>query len=102
MTKSINFVKANIISTSTLVVYFLWWLEVLNFSNTQYDNHPAGAYASVFMGIITVALIITYTICFLVAAFKTGNWKKYLLFISLLFIPVAITLMRVYFKSSIS
>jgi hypothetical protein len=97
MIKSVYFVRANVISTSSLVVYSLWWLEVLKFSNTQYDNHAAGAYASIFIGTITVALILIYTICFLVAAIKTRNWKKYLLFISLLFIPVVITLIRVYF-----
>jgi hypothetical protein len=97
MTKSINFVKANIISTSALVVYLLWWLKVLNFSNTKYDNDFAGGYGSYLMGIMTIALIFIYTICFLLAAIKTRNWKKYLLFISLLFIPVVITLIRVYF-----
>jgi hypothetical protein len=92
----VQFIKANIISLFALGVYFLWWIYLLfDFSNKKYDNHFAGAMAAEAIGTLTIFFIVIYMICFLIAGFKTKNWKRYLLFISFLFVPVIITIIKI-------
>jgi cytochrome c oxidase subunit IV len=99
MIKFINFAKSNIISVSALGLYFIWWAYLLlDFANKDYDNHYAGAAAVEGMAMLTIALIIICTVGFLIAGFITKNWKRYLLFISVVYVPVIITLISLYFS----
>jgi hypothetical protein len=98
MVKAINFVKSNILSLSALALYFIWWIYFMpDFANKNYDNHYTGAVAAEEIARLTIAVIVIYTIGFLIGAFKTKNPKRYLLFIPLVFVPVTIALFRVYF-----
>jgi hypothetical protein len=89
-----HFIKNNILSLFGMVVYILWWLYLLfDFNKEVYDNHYAGAVGVEFIAEITILLILIYVVCFLIAAFKTKKWKKYIAFITLILIPPLVTIL---------
>jgi hypothetical protein len=89
-----NFIKSNLLSLSVLAIYFFWWLYVLfDFNKKVYVNHYAGAVAVEFIGELTALIILVYLIGFLVVAFKTKRWKKYIVFIAIILLPILITLL---------
>lgn len=89
-----NFIKSNLLSLSALVIYFFWWLYVLfDFNKKVYDNHYSGAVAVEFIGELTALIILVYLIGFLVVAFKTKRWKKYIVFTGIILLPILITLL---------
>lgn len=73
---------------------------MFDFANKNFSNNYAGGVAVEAVATMTIALIVIYTLTFLIAAFRTKNWKRYLLFISILFVPVVIVLIKVFFSTN--
>jgi hypothetical protein len=92
MTKTLNFIKTNLIAIFSLTFYFCWWLYLLfGFNTKDYsENNYAGGISIQGLAELTVILTVINIIGFLVAALVTRKWKKYLTFITLIFIPVII------------
>ncbi|HEU5052651.1 MAG TPA: hypothetical protein VFT78_06040 [Hanamia sp.] len=91
-----NFIRNNLLSLSALTIYFVWWLYLDNFAEKIYDNHYAGAVAVGFLGMVTILIIIACIVGFSIAAFKTRQYKKYMVFIGIILLPVVITFMAVF------
>ncbi len=88
-----DFIKANILSLYGLTLYFVWWLYLLfDFGKKEYDNNFAGAVAVEAIAELTIIIILIYLIGFLIAAFRTRKWKKYMIFITLILVPVLFTI----------
>ena len=67
-----TFIKANLISLLSLTLYFLWLLFIVfDFNKKVYDNDYAGAVSVEFIAFVTAALIVVYSILFLVTAIIT-------------------------------
>ena len=71
-TTVMTFIKANLISLLSLTLYFLWLLFIVfDFNKKVYDNDYAGAVSVEFIAFVTAALIVVYSILFLVTAIIT-------------------------------
>ena len=91
-----GFIKANILSITGVVLYSIWWLYLIFvFGEKQYDNGFAGALASEAIAGLTIVIILFLLTCFLWAAFKTRNWKKYVAFAAVILTPVVIIILYV-------
>jgi hypothetical protein len=68
----------------------LWWGCVIHFLYWQeYDNNPAGAWASMGIAAMTLLIVLIYLIGFSIAAIRDAkNRSRYLLTIILLLLPI--------------
>lgn len=87
-----TFIRRNSTSLIALSLYYIWWLYlVFVFNSKEYDNNYAGGTAVELIAFLTCIIIVVGLIFFLVSAFRTKEWIKYVTFTLLLFIPVLLS-----------
>ncbi|MBK0403714.1 hypothetical protein I5M27_12005 [Adhaeribacter sp. BT258] len=61
----------------SLIIYCSWWVYAFDFLyNKDYDNNYAGATASMGIGLMSLIIIVVYTIGFIIAAIKERKSKR--------------------------
>lgn len=80
-------------SILSLTVYYLWWLLILVFNNTEYKNHAAGGMAVVGLAIITIVLSLSILSGLIISMFISKDKRiTYFLFIVILGLPYILLL----------
>ena len=89
MNRILNFVRANLFASISLLLYYIWWAYlVFVFNRKEYDDGNAAVIAVEFVVLVTCLIIGICSIIFIASALKTKKWKKYVVFILLLYVPV--------------
>ncbi|KAA9345795.1 hypothetical protein [Adhaeribacter soli] len=75
--KNSHWDNSKITKVISLIIYCSWWVYAFDFLyNKDYDNNYAEATASMEVGLMSLFIIVAYTIGFLIAAIKERKSKK--------------------------